>query len=279
MHVWTELPRGPVSPIANARMYSVTPLVKAAWKEVLGWALRRARLDWAVLDYDPPAPLDALWVRDDLGCAMMCGLPFSQRWPPPTLLAAPVPSPGRYQGRPIYFTDIAVRGDSAHRTLEDTFGGVVGYTLENSMSGCVALRRHLLAHRTAERPRLYRSAVGGLLNARRVIEALDEGRIDVGPLDSYAHDLLRRSDPSFAGKVRVIASTDAAPIPPLVATAPLAEGELERLREALGAAGSATELAASREVLLLEGFAMSRPADYRIFDEVLSAAQRFPGVW
>ena len=279
MHVSTELLRGPVSPIANARMYSVTPLVKAAWKEVLGWALRRARLDWAVLDYDPPAPLDALWARDDLGCAMMCGLPFSQRRPPPTLLAAPVPSPSRYQGRPIYFTDMVVRGDSAHRTLEDTFGGVVGYTLENSMSGCVALRRHLLAHRTPERPRLYRSAVGGLLNARRVIEALDEGRIDVGPLDSYAHDLLRRNDPSFASKVRVIASTDEAPIPPLVATAPLAEGELERLREALGAAGNAAELAANREVLLLEGFAMPRPADYRIFDEVLSAAQRFAGVW
>jgi len=279
VHVSTELPRGPVSPIANARMYSVTPLVKAAWKEVLGWALRRARLDWAVLDYDPPAPLDALWARDDLGCAMMCGLPFSQRQPPPTLLAAPVPSPGRYQGRPIYFTDIAVRADSAHRTLEDTFGGVVGYTLENSMSGCVALRRHLLAHRTAERPRLYSRAVGGLLNARRVIEALDEGRIDVGPLDSYAHDLLRRNDPSFAGKVRVIASTDAAPMPPLVATAPLAEGELERLREALGAAGNAAELAATREVLLLEAFAMPRAADYRVFDEVLSAAQQFPGVW
>lgn len=279
MHVSTELPRRPVSPIANARMYSVTPLVKAAWKEVLGWALRRARLDWAVLDYDPPAPLDALWARDDLGCAMMCGLPFSQRQPPPTLLAAPVPSPSRYQGRPIYFTDIAVRADSAHRTLEDTFGGVVGYTLENSMSGCVALRRHLLAHRTAERPRLYSRAVGGLLNARRVIEALDEGRIDVGPLDSYAHDLLRRNDPSLAGKVRVIASTDAAPMPPLVATAPLVGGELERLREALGAAGDAADLAANREVLLLEAFAMPRAADYRVFDEVLSAAQQFPGVW
>jgi ABC-type phosphate/phosphonate transport system substrate-binding protein len=260
-------------------MYSVTPPVKAAWTEVLGWALRRARLDWAMLDYDPPALLDGLWARDDLGCAMMCGLPYSQRRPAPTLLAAPVPSPSRYRGEPIYFTDIAVRAASAHRTLEDTFGGVVGYTLENSMSGYVALRRHLLAHRTPQRPRLYRKAIGGLLNARGVIEALAAGRIDVGPLDSYAHDLLRRNDPSFAGKVRVIASTAAAPIPPLVATAPIAEGDLGRLREALGGAGDAAELAAAREVLLLDRFAMSRAADYRVFDEILAAAQRFPKIW
>lgn len=268
-----------MSPIANARMYSVTPSVKAAWKEVLGWALGRAGLDWPLLDYDAPAPLDELWARDDLGCAMMCGLPFSQRQPRPTLVAAPVPSPARYQGRPLYFTDIVVRADSAYGTLEDTFDGVVGYTLENSMSGCVALRKHLLAYRTPGRPRLYREAVGGLLNARRLIEALDEGRIDVGPLDSYAHDLLRRNDPAFAGKIRVIASTGAAPIPPLVATAPLAEDELERLRQALVAAASATELAAPCEVLLLKGFAVPRASDYVVFDEILAASRQFSGIW
>ena len=190
-----------------------------------------------------------------------------------------MPSPSRYEGRPIYFTDIVVRADSAHGTLEDTFGGVVGYTLENSMSGCVALRRHLLAHRPPERPHLYRSAVGGLLNARRVIEALDESRIDVGPLDSYAHDLLRRNDPAFAGKIRVIASTGAAPIPPLVATAPLAADELRRLREALVAAGSAAELAAPRQVLLLERFVVPLTSDYDGFDEILAAARQFSGIW
>ncbi len=268
-----------MSPVVNARMYSVTPAVKAAWKEMLGWALRRARLDWALLDYDAPAPLAALWARDDLGCAMMCGLPFSQRRPGPALVAAPVPSPVRYRRRPIYFTDIAVRADSAYRTLEDTFGGVVGYTLEDSMSGCVALRTHLLAYRTPERPRLYRGAVGGLLNANHVIAALGEGRIDVGPLDSYAHDLLRRHDPASVGRIRVIASTRAAPIPPLVATAPLAESDLERLRAGLVAAGAAAELAAARDALLLDGFVVPRRSDYAAFDEILAASRQFAGTW
>lgn len=266
-------------PIANARMYSVTPAVKQAWKDVLGWALARAGLDWELLDHDAPAPLSALWARPDLGCAMMCGLPYSQRQPRPTLVAAPIPSPERYAGRPAYFTDIVVRADARQRTLEDTFGGVIGYTLADSMSGCVALRAHLLPYRAKQGPRLYREAVGGLLNARRVIEALDARRIDVGPLDGYYHDLLRASDPEFAGKVRVVATTAVAPIPPLVATAPLAPGELEVLRGALGEAGEAPELAAERAILMLSGFAVPQESDYDGLNGVLAASRQFPEIW
>ena len=79
--------------IANARMYSATPAVREAWKVLLRWVLARAGLAWEVIDYDAPAPLSALWARDDLGLAMMCGLPFAQRGVRPTLVAAPIPSP------------------------------------------------------------------------------------------------------------------------------------------------------------------------------------------
>ena len=259
--------------IVNARMYSATPQAKAAWNKLLGWAIRRARLDWEVVDYEAPAPLSELWARDDLGGVMMCGLPYSQRSPRPRLVAAPVPSPARYGGRPIYFTDLAVRANASYRTLEDTFGGVVGFTLEDSMSGYVALRKHLLPYRKKGKSGLYRAAVGGLVNARKVIEALDAGRIDVGPLDSYYHDLIRHTEPDFAAKVRVVATTAPAPIPPLVSTY---DGSL---REALLAAGTAPELAAERAILLLEGFAVPDEAGYRVFDTYLSEARQYPDLW
>ena len=262
--------------IVNARMYSATPQAKAAWKRVLAWVLKKAALEWQLLDYDAPAPLSELWARDDLGCAMMCGLPYSQRRPRPRLAAAPVPSPARYGGRPIYFTDIVVRSDSKYAKLEDTFGGIVGYTLEDSMSGYVALRKHLLPFRTTTKPKLYSAAVGGLLNARRVIEALAERRIDVGPLDSYYHDLIRHHEPDFAAKVRVIATTAPAPIPPLVSTS---GDNVSELREALLAAGEAPELAGDRHVLLLDRFAVPDDADYRIFDTYLSEARQYPDLW
>ncbi|MDQ0588607.1 phosphate/phosphite/phosphonate ABC transporter substrate-binding protein [Variovorax paradoxus] len=253
-----------MTPVANARMYSATASVRANWKQLLAWALARAGLAWDVIDYDAPAPLSALWARDDLGLAMMCGLPFSQRAPRPTLVAAPLPSPARYGGRPVYFTDIVVRTGSAFETLADTFGGIVGYTLADSMSGGVALRNHLAPYRAARGTRLYRGAVGGLIHARGVIEALVEGRIDVGPLDSYYHDLLRRNEPALAQKVRIVDSTEAMPIPPLVATAPLTPGELARIRSALQEATRAPELAAVTERLLLAGFVSPDPADYDV---------------
>lgn len=241
--------------VANARMYSVTPAIGAAWKELFAWVLRRAGLDWQILDHDPPKPLSELWSRDDLGLAMMCGLPFSRRKPQPTLVAAPIPSPARYGGRPVYATDIVVRADSAYRGIEDTAGAVVGYTLAESLSGGVAPKRFLSGI-------AYRSEVNQLVNARGVIRALIDGRIDVGPLDSYCHDLLRANDPDFASQVRTIATTPALPAPPLVATARIREDELQRLRDALLAVAERSELEPLRARLLLRGFAVPEASDY-----------------
>jgi ABC-type phosphate/phosphonate transport system substrate-binding protein len=251
-------------PIVNARMYSVTAECKADWHRLLRWALQRADLDWEIVDFDAPAPLAQLWAREDLGAAFMCGLPFARRAPRPTLIAAPLPSPPRYDGRPVYCTDIVVAAGAPHRTIEDTFGGVVGYTLADSMSGAVALRDFLMALRAARGARLYRGAVGQLINARGVIEALAAGRIDVGPLDSYSHDLLRRYDPALAARVRTIASTAMRPMPPLVASASIAPGALARLREALLGMARASELATALARLRLTGFAVPDPAGYGV---------------
>ncbi len=265
--------------IVNARMYSATPSAQRAWKELLGWAMDRAGLAAQLYDHEAPAPLAALWARADLACVMMCGLPYSRREPRPILIAAPVPSPARYGGKPTYFTDIAVRADAPVACLEDTFGGVIGYTMPDSMSGYVALRSHLLAYRKASRGPLYRQALGGFPNARSVIEALACGRIDVGPLDSYYHDLLKAADPAFAAQVKTIASTAAAPIPPLVATAAIGSADLARLRSALRDAGAAPELAGQRATLLLERFALPAESDYDALGAALQAARRYPDSW
>jgi len=242
-------------PVANARMYSVTPAVKQAWHELFAWVLQRARLDWTVIDHDAPAPLSALWERGDLGLAMMCGLPFSRREPRPTIVAAPVPSPRRYGGEAVYMTDIVVRADAPLRCVDDLRGSVVGYTLPDSLSGGVAPQRFLHGIE-------FRKEVNGLVTPRAVIDALVEGRIDAGPLDSWWHDLLCENDPQLASRVRTIASTPPLPIPPLVATSPLAEGELQRLRAALSDVAGEPSLANVRSKLLLRGFSFPDPAQY-----------------
>ncbi|MCC6609497.1 MAG: hypothetical protein IT515_07455 [Burkholderiales bacterium] len=59
-----------MTPLANARMYSVTAAAKAAWREVIAWALARAGVAANFVDHDPPKLLSELWARDDLGAVI-----------------------------------------------------------------------------------------------------------------------------------------------------------------------------------------------------------------
>ncbi len=265
--------------IANARMYSVNSSAKVAWRELLAWILERAALPIDIIDHDAPAPMAALWARDDLGCAMMCGLPYSLRTPAPRLIAAPVPSPLRYRGRACYMTDLTVRADSTYGSVDETFGGIVGYTVADSQSGYFALRHFLRPFQQQRGGPLYRSVVGGLLNARGVIDALVAGTIDIGPLDSYSHDLLRHLEPDYAHQVRTVASTEPTAIPPFVATIELDDRGLARLQSAFATAAAAPELAEVCSRLLLAGFEFPQPADYaplRLRHDALIAA---PELW
>ena len=257
--------------LANARMYSVTPECKAAWRTVLDWVLADSGMQARYEDHDPPKLLSDLWARDDLACVQMCGLPFSLRTPHATILAAPVPSLPRYGGKPIYWSDIAVRADSTFTTFEDTLGARAGYTLKDSQSGYFAFRYHLL-RKFPSRLQPYSEITGKLLNPRGVIKALAEGRIDVGPLDSYVHDLLRRHEPETAAKLRVIESTAMTPIPLVVASPGVADDAAARLRNALLSCHAAPELAATLDTLLLARFTAVDVADYDVLLDRARAA-------
>ena len=252
--------------LANARMYSVTPASAEAWRAVIGWATREAGVPVEFVEHAPPKLLSDLWARDDLGVVQMCGLPASLRRPAPTIIAAPVPSLTRYGGQAVYMSDIAVKADSKYRTLEDTFGGVAGYTLKDSQSGYFAFRSLLLAKYPQAR---YKRIVGGLLNPRGVISALAKGEIDVGPLDGYVFDLMRAGDPAFASQVRVIAVTDPTPMPPLVATASMEESQIDRLRAAFLRAHENPSL--PLESILVERFVVP---DLGVYDETRRRAER-----
>lgn len=249
--------------LANARMYSVTQVSKAAWSRLFDWVFARAGVEVRQVEHDPPKLLSDLWERDDLGAVMMCGLPLSRRAEQPAILAQPVPALPRYAGRAVYCTDIVVGANSSFGSLEETFGHRAGYTLKDSQSGYYAFRHHLMtAHACPGAP--FASITGGLMNARGVIKAIAEDRIDVGPLDGYVHDLIRHTEPEVAAQVRIVACTDPTPMPAIIATAPMPASELTRLREAFKAAVSAPELAAARADLLLADFLVPDAAVYRV---------------
>ena len=251
--------------IANARMYAVTPAVEAAWQALLGHIGAAAGVPLTYVPYPAPQPLEPLWARADLGAVFMCGYPVVLKIADVVPLAAPLPRAPWAQGGALYRTDLIVRADSPYRTLEDTFGGRLGWTVSHSQSGFNALRHELLGYRSAARPTLYREVQGNLITARNVLDAVREGRIDVGPLDAYWHLLIARHAPALTRGVRVLSSTPLTPIPGFVAAAGAPPAVVAALRGAFVAAAREPWFAALADTVLIDGFAPVSEESYRLY--------------
>src|ERR1700744_2317357 len=173
--------------IANARMYSVTPEVADLWDRLLASLGRRAGLDLEIVGHPAPKPLADLWQREGKAAVFMCGLPFSRGQFDIEPLVAPVPSPAAYHGQPQYWSELVVRRDSPCRTLADTFGGRMAFTVADSQSGYAA-PLHLLRTVPGEFPR-YREIVAPTISPLGALLAVIGGEADVAPVDSYAFAL------------------------------------------------------------------------------------------
>jgi ABC-type phosphate/phosphonate transport system substrate-binding protein len=248
--------------IMNARMYSVTPEVEALWRELLAHVTDEAGVPLHYVAYPAPQPLEDLWSRPDLGCVLMCGYPVALQLAAVLPIAAPVPAAPWAAGRPLYRSNLIVRADSPYNTLEDTFGGRAAWTVEHSHSGFNAFRHHLLSYRTPQRPQLYREMVPNLVTARAILDAVREGRIDVGPLDAYWHLLVAKHAPALVEGVRVLEATDTATLPAFVAAASTPAATVDALRTAFVGAVRQPWFAELADALLIDGFAAVDAADY-----------------
>jgi ABC-type phosphate/phosphonate transport system substrate-binding protein len=124
--------------------------------------------------------------------------------------------------------------------------------------------QELLPYRTPARPWLYRHMQGELVTARNVLDAVRDGRIDVGPLDAYWHLLIARHAPELTQGVRVLTSTPLTPIPAFVAAAAAPAELVQRLQAAFVMAAERPWFAALAQVLLLAGFAAVDVARYDV---------------
>jgi ABC-type phosphate/phosphonate transport system substrate-binding protein len=248
--------------IMNARMYSVTPAVEGLWRELLAHVTAEAGVPLQYLAYPAPQPLEALWSRPDLGCVFMCGYPVALQLAAVVPITAPVPAAPWAAGRPLYRSHLIVREDAPYATLEDTFGGRAGWTVEHSHSGFNAFRHHLLQYRTESRPRLYGEMVPNLVTARAILDAVRDGRIDVGPLDAYWHLLIEQHQPALTQGIRVLAATEVATLPAFVAAASTPAPQVDALRNSFARASGRDWFPRFSAELSLQGFAAVTAADY-----------------
>lgn len=255
-------------------MYAVSPEVSGLWRELLGTVIERSGLAISLIEHAAPAPIDALWRREDKAAVFMCGLPFARKEPRAVLVAAPVPSPADFRGRPQYWSDLVVRESGPYRTLDQTFGHRIAFTVPDSQSGCVAALQYFMTSGSAF-PR-FQEIIAPQLTPRGAITAVLEGEAEIAPIDSYAFALLTRYRPDLTSQLRVIARTAPTPIPAFVASpGALSTGGLESLQSAfLGA----HENPLTRELmgrLLLQRFEHPDPASYDVLRDNFETATRY----
>jgi ABC-type phosphate/phosphonate transport system substrate-binding protein len=253
--------------IANARMYAVAPEAEAAWQALIAHVAAEAEVALDYLPYPAPQPLEDLWRRPDLGCVQMCGYPIALGIADVVPIAAPIPALPWAQGRAVYRSDLIVRADSPFTRIEDSFGHRVGWTVSHSHSGFNALRHHLLPHWRARGGALYAEVRGELVTARRILDSVLDGSIDIGPLDAFWHALIAKYRPEITAGIRVLDQTDLAPMPAFVAAPSLPAAAVARLRAAFAAAASRPWFAQHADALLIAGFA---PVDHASFATTLA---------
>jgi len=242
--------------IANARMYSVSPEAAGLWRRLLTAVIEHAGADVQLLEHTEPKPINELWQRADKAAVFMCGLPYSLSDPRPELIAAPVPAPDEFRGRPEYWSEMVVRSDSAHRTIEDTFGGRIALTVPDSQSGCLAALFYLKSAANQYPP--YREVIAPQVTPLGAITAVIDGAADVAPIDSYAYHLLKKYRWDLTSQLRSVARTMRTPIPPLVASRP----GFETLRSAFLEAHKIDSIKPLLAGLLLERFVHPDPDSY-----------------
>ena len=144
------------------------------------------------------------------------------------LLAAPVMQGERYQGKPVYFSDVIVRRDGSYQTFNDLRGARWSYNEPGSFSGYLIML-HWLAQ-IGEEINFFGECIESGAHAAS-IRMVMEGQADVAVIDSTAFDQTLRREPEVCAHVRVVECLGPNPIPPWVVSRSLADEERNALKE------------------------------------------------
>ena len=164
----------------------------------------------------------------------ICGLPYvnlrGQDPPPVELLAAPVLNGERFQGRPVYFSDVIVRRGRGFRSFADLRGCSWSYNDPDSQSG-YGITRYWLA-KIGARPGFFGKVIEAGFH-QESIRRVAAGEVDASAIDCQVLAIELRDHPDQAGLIEVIDSLGPSTIQPVVAAARLPSGLKADLRAAL----------------------------------------------
>ncbi|MFL5243230.1 MAG: phosphate/phosphite/phosphonate ABC transporter substrate-binding protein [Gemmataceae bacterium] len=170
----------------------------------------------------------------EVDLAFLCGLPYIELvrrdgavFEP---IAAPILMGKRYEGRPVYFSDVVVRRNSRFQSFADLRGCVWAYNEPHSQSGYGITRFHLV--QCAETNGYFGRVVESGFHERAVQTVLS-GEVDASAIDSHVLALMIRDEPVLLADLRIIASFGPSTIQPIVVAQRLPSSLRDELRRAL----------------------------------------------
>jgi phosphonate transport system substrate-binding protein len=181
------------------------------------WQERERRLDVGAIDVGWICGAPYVWKVDRAGVLI-------------ELLAAPVMAGARYQGRPVYYSDVVVCAASPFQSFADLRGAAWAYNDSRSHSGYQVVR-YALAARDLTAGYFGRVVEAGAHQA--ALQLILERQIDAAAIDTTVLDLLFARDTELQSQLRVVETFGPSPIPPWVVGLHVAPDLRRALRDLL----------------------------------------------
>src|ERR1043166_7018261 len=171
-----------------------------------------------LVENQPWQTAERMLYRGEAQLGVVCGLQYVYavdrgEVPGVYVLAAAVMLGQRYGGRPIYFSDVVVRSDSAARSLASLRGHSWADNEPTSQSG-YGIVRYTLASRGLGTDLFGRLVVSG--SHLRSLSLVLDGSVAASAIDSTVLEQELRLRPPLAAEIRVVDTLGPSPIPPLV---------------------------------------------------------------
>ncbi len=146
----------------------------------------------------------------------ICSLPYTRETDSGTapfeLLAAPIRSGKRYEGKPICFSEIIIRSESKAKSMIDLRGMILAYNEPHSFSGYTAIRSRAASMREFN---LFSKAIEAGSHEKALL-MVRTGDADVAAIDSTMLEMELKYNPEIMNELRILDSIGPYPGAPLV---------------------------------------------------------------
>ncbi len=198
------------------------------YRQLLEYLSRRLEKDLEFIQRKTYAEINELLRRGDIDLAFICAGPFAKGRESHGLRPVAVPL---VHGRHFYQSFLIVNRDSPFKRLEDLRGRTFAFTDPDSNTGKL-VPTYWLAE-LGERPETFFRQTIYTYSHDNSILAVSRGLVDGAAVDSLIWEYFQEKKPSFTARAKVIKKSEPYGIPPLVASARLAQRDRELLQQLL----------------------------------------------